>query len=259
MSRTYMYQQVADDLRARIARSEFGRGQVLPTEIELGAQYRTSRLTIRRALVILRDEHLLQSRRGFGWFVATRPLEHTLARLGNIEQQVAMTGRSPERSIRHFGLERAQGATAEVLGVDQVLRIDRLNKADDEVLAHSSAWVPATLASGLSLGQVASSSLYDLLPVEIGGARQRISAIAASEDDAALLGTPVGAPCLRSERIAHAVDGTAVVYAIAVFAAHRTEFVMELPHRRQGAANVHFAESGAESPATSRVAANART
>lgn len=259
MSRTYMYQQVADELRARIARGEFRRGQVLPTEVELGAEYATSRLTIRRALAILREEQLLQSRRGFGWFVATRPLEHTLRRLGNIEQQVARTGRSPERSIRHFGLERAQGAAADVLGVEEVLRIDRLNKADEEVLAHSSAWVPATLGSGLSLGQVASTSLYDLLPVEIGGARQRISAIAASEDDAELLGTPEGAPCLRSERIAHALDGTPVVYAIAVFAAHRTEFVVELPQLRQRAANVHFAQAGTDTPPTPPVAADART
>lgn len=251
-----MYQQVADDLRERISGGEFGRGQVLPTEVELAAGYRTSRLTIRRALGILRDERLLQSRRGFGWIVATRPLEHTLRRLGSIEQQVAMTGRSPERFIRHFGLERTGGTAARVLGVEDVLRIDRLNKADDEVLAHSSSWVPATLGAGLSLGQLAESSLYDLLPVEIGGARQRISAIAASQEDAALLGTPVGSPCLRSERIVHAVDGTPVVYAVAVFAAHRTEFIVDLPHTRQGSANVQFADGAgrAMTPAASTAA-----
>lgn len=228
-SRTYLYQRIANDLRARISSGEFGRGQILPTEVELGARYGSSRITIRRALGTLREEGLLQSRRGFGWFVATRPLEHTLGQLGNIEQQVETMGRSPRRHIRRFGLQQASDRVAEVLGSGEVLRIDRLNKADEEVLAHSSAWVPATLASALSLDQVARVSLYDLLPVDIGGARQHISAVAASEEDAQLLGTPPGAPCLRSERVVYAVDGTPAVYAVAVFAGHRTEFLVQLP------------------------------
>lgn len=247
-SRSYLYQRIAADLRGRIAGGEFKRGQVLPTEAELGVRYGSSRLTVRRALGILREEQLLQSRRGFGWFVSTRPLQHTLQWLGSIEQQVAMVGRSAERDIRHFGLERADGAVAEALGVEEVLRIDRLNKADGEVLAHSCSWVPATLASGLSLDQVSTNSLYALLPTQIGGARQRISAIAASERDAELLGTPVGAPCLRSERTVHALDGTPAVYAVAVFAAHRTEFVVELPRERPLSAGVQLVQDNGALP-----------
>lgn len=260
MSRSYMYQRLADDLRARISCGEFGRGQVLPTEAALGLEYGASRLTVRRALGMLRDERLLQSRRGFGWFVSTLPLQHTLGQLGTIEQQVAKMGRTPRREIRHFGFERAPDAVAEALGTDEALHIDRLNTADDEVLAHSWSWIPANLAAALSLEQVATTSLYELLPVEIGGARQRISAIAASEEDAELLGTPVGAPCLRSERIVHAIDGTPAVYAVAVFAAHRTEFLVELARESDAAASMQLV-SGARPHAdsSSQIAAGAPT
>lgn len=237
-----MYLQIADALRKRIHDGEFERGQVLPTEIELGRAYGSSRLTIRRSLGILRDEGLLQSRRGFGWFVATHPLEHRLSWLGTIEQQIERTGRVPVRQVRHFGFEAATGAAREVLGVDEVLRIGRLNQAEHEVIAHSTAWVPSVLAAGLTLHQISNASLYDLLPVEIGGARQRISAVAASEEDAELLGTPVGAPCLRSERTAFSLDGTPAVYAVAVFAAHRTEFVVELPRGERASAGVQLAD-----------------
>jgi GntR family transcriptional regulator len=246
-----MYLQIADALRQRIHDGEFERGQVLPTEAELGQTYGTSRLTIRRSLGILREEGLLQSRRGFGWFVATRPLEQRLGWLGTIEQQIERTGRVPLRQVRHFGFETATGPVREVLGVDDVLRIARLNQAEHEVIAHSTAWVPAGLAAGLSLDQVSSTSLYELLPVEIGGARQRISAVAASEEDAELLGTPLGAPCLRSERIVFSLDGTPAVYAVAVFAAHRTEFVVELPRGDRASAGVQLADSS-ENGATPR-------
>jgi GntR family transcriptional regulator len=246
-----MYVQIADALRDRIHSGEFERGQVLPTEIELGHAYGSSRLTIRRSLAILRDEGLLQSRRGFGWFVATRPLEHRLSWLGTIEQQIERTGRVPLRQVRHFGFEAASGAAREVLGVDEVLRIARLNRAEHEVIAHSTAWVPAVLAAGLTLDQVSNASLYDLLPVEIGGAKQRISAVAAAEEDAELLGLPIGAPCLRSERTAFSLDGSAAVYAVAIFAAHRTEFVVELPRGEQPSASVQLAD-GAGTDATPR-------
>lgn len=263
MSRSYMYQRLADDLRARVARGDFGRGQVLPTEAELGAQYGASRLTVRRALGMLRDERLLQSRRGFGWFVSTLPVQHTLGQLGTIEQQVAKMGRTPRRQIRHFGFERAPEQVAQALGTKDVLHIDRLNTADDEAIAHSWSWIPATLAAGLSLEQVSSTSLYELLPIEIGGARQRISAIAASEADAELLGTPVGAPCLRSERVVHTVDGTPAVYAVAVFAAHRTEFLVELARESDAAASMQLVDAvnGARPRAgsTSQIAAGAST
>jgi GntR family transcriptional regulator len=41
---------------------------------------------------------------------------------------------------------------------------------------------------------------------------------------------PVGSPVLRCERITHSVDGRAVLLSEFVFPAHRTEFVVDLPH-----------------------------
>jgi GntR family transcriptional regulator len=229
MSRSYTYQRIADDLRRRVKDGEFGRGHVLPSEAEFASGYGASRLTVRRALGILRDEGLVDARRGFGWFVAAHPLEHTLGHLGTIEEQVARSGGSSERNVLKFEFVVARGRVAETLGVPRVLRVDRVNTADGETIARVVAHVPEDVAAGLSLAQVKEHSLYDLLPVEIGSATQRISAVAASEEDAQLLGVPVGSPCLQSERITLTVAGVPVVYAIAVFPGHRVEYVVELP------------------------------
>lgn len=233
MSRSYAYQRIADDLRKRVSSGEFRRGHVLPSEADLVSSYSASRLTVRRALGILRAEGLIDARRGFGWFVAAHPLEHTLSHLGTIEEQVARAGAKSERNVLKFEFVLARDRVAEVLKVARVLRLDRVNTAEDETIAHVIATVPEDLAAGLSLAQVREHSLYDLLPVEIGSATQRISAVAAGEEDAALLGVPVGSPCLQSERITYTVDGTPAVYAIAIFPGHRVEYVVELP-RLQG-------------------------
>lgn len=229
MSRSYAYQRIADDLRERVGSGEFRRGHVLPSEADLAASYSASRLTVRRALGILRDEGLVDARRGFGWFVAAHPLEHTLGHLGTIEEQIARSGAKAERNVLKFEFVLARGRVAEVLGVPRVLRVERVNTAEGETIAHVIAFVPEELGTGLSLSQVTEHSLYELLPVEIGSATQRISAVAAGEEDAELLGVPVGSPCLQSERITLTNDGTPAVYATAVFPGHRVEYVVELP------------------------------
>ena len=48
--------------------------------------------------------------------------------------------------------------------------------------------------------------------------------------DAALLEVPIGSPALRCERVTHAVDGRSVLFSEFLFPAHRTEFVVDLPH-----------------------------
>ena len=91
------YQQIADDLRERVATGEFGAGRLLPSEAELGAAYAASRVTVRRALERLRDEGLVDSRKGLGWLAATSPVEQSLGRLGTIEAQLAASGRRSDR------------------------------------------------------------------------------------------------------------------------------------------------------------------
>ena len=51
-----------------------------------------SRVTVRKALELLRDEGLIDARQGFGWFVAADPVRQTLGRLGTIEDQLASSG-----------------------------------------------------------------------------------------------------------------------------------------------------------------------
>jgi GntR family transcriptional regulator len=89
-------------------------------------------------------------------------------------------------------------------------------------------WCPAGLGANLSRADVERSPFYELLDVTIGGATQTIGAAAASAEDAALLGVPVGAPVLRCERITERDDGSPVLVSVHVFPAHRTEFVVHL-------------------------------
>lgn len=238
--RQVRYREIADELRRELEAGGRSAGRLLPSEADLSATYRASRVTVRRALEVLRDEGLVDSRQGFRWFVATEPLRQPLARLGTIEDQLAASGIASERRIGDFGFVAAPARVRQVLGVDRVLRVSRLNLADGEPFARVTVWCPEVLGAELSRTQVAEHSFYELLPVALGGATQTIGAAVASASDAELLAVPEGSPVLVCERITSTTGGEAVLVARYVFPGHRTEFTVDLPH----AAEPSIAPSG---------------
>jgi GntR family transcriptional regulator len=233
------YQSIATALRGRIADGEFAAGRLLPSEAELGAAYGASRMTVRRALEALRAEGLIDSRQGFGWFVAAAPFRQVLGRLGTIESQLAASGRRSERRVVGFRLLDARGPVAEVLGEGRVVEVRRVNLVDGVPWARVTVWCPEALASHLSLADVERATFHELLDVELAGATQTIAAAAVTAEDAELLGVPDGSPALVCERVTRAVDGRAVLLAEHVFPGHLTQFVVDL-----GAVDASVAPSG---------------
>jgi GntR family transcriptional regulator len=224
------YRSIADDLRRRLEGGQFGAARLLPSESELSEQYAASRVTVRRALEVLREEGLVDSRQGFGWFVATDPLRQTLGRLGTIERQLADEGVESTRRVLDFRFVPAPPRARQVLGCDTVLRVRRLNLADGQPFALVTVWCPEDYGAELSRADVERNPFYELLGIPLGGATQTIGAAAASAADAELLQVPVGSPLLRCERTTRSASGDAVLLSEHLFPAHLTEFEVDLPH-----------------------------
>lgn len=225
--RTIRYQEIAQVLRERIA--AVGTGHVLPSESDLSGEFGVSRVTVRRALETLRDEHLVESRQGFGWFSATTPLQQRLTQLDTIERQLEERGMHPQRQIIEFAFVAAPPHVAAQLRCDNVLRVKRINRADGEPFALVTVWCPADLGQNMSRLDVERQPFYELLGIPLRGATQTIGAASASPDDAALLTVPVGSPVLRCERLTTSTAGEPILLSEHIFPAHRTEFVVDLP------------------------------
>lgn len=226
--RSIRYQEIADELRRRARAAS--PGSVLPSEAELSQEFGASRVTVRRALELVRDDGLVAARQGFGWFVATEPLRQRLERLGTIEAQLEHSGRDSRRRVIEFAFVPAPAHVAAVLGAGQVLRVKRVNLADGEPFAVVTVWCPAELGQKLSMEDVELHPFYELVDRELRGATQTIGADSAEPSDADLLGVPVGSPLLKCRRVTTDTHGTPVLMSEHLFPAHRTEFVVDLPH-----------------------------
>ncbi len=227
--RPFRYQQIADDLRRRLSDGEFTEGGVLPSEAVLSSTYDASRVTVRRALEVLRSESLVESRQGFGWSVSPEPLRQDLSRLATIDAQLAAAGLRSERRIVAFGFVRAPKRVNALLGERTVLEVRRVHLAESRPLARVTVWCPEELGASLSRDDVQRASFLEQLPVRLGGATQTIGAAVADADDAELLGVPEGSPVLVVERITRNSDARPVLVSEHVIPADRMRFSVDLP------------------------------
>lgn len=253
------YLDIADHLRSLITSGDLGPGGGLPSEAELVARFSASRTTVRRALEQLRDEGLVKSRKGSGWFAALDPVTHALGRFATVEAALEAAGAEAKREVQDFGFEPPPPDVADVLRRapgDEVLRVRRLNHADGRPFGVVTVWVPLELASELSRADVERSTFYELLKasgVELGRAVQSIRAETADRDDVTELGLAAGAPMLVCLRITEDRDGRPVLVSEHRYPAHRIAFEVELPRvtlAGDGPVGLRLVEDVAESAAS---------
>ncbi len=226
------YLDVADDLRTAIGGGLVG---MLPSEAELGEAHGVSRVTVRRALELLRTDGLITSRRGAGWFVVSDPVRQPLGRITTIESALEAAGAEPRRQVLEFGFEPAPAEIAKILGVaadSDVLRVLRLNLADGEPFALVTVWLTLAVGVHVSRADAERATFYDLLPlhgVEAGRVVQTITATAADRVEARRLGGHSGDPLLACRRVTYDRSGDAVMVSEHRYPAQSTALEVEFP------------------------------
>jgi GntR family transcriptional regulator len=239
------FRQIADDLRERVALGEFGDQGALDSESALCARYTVSRVTVRRALETLREQGLVESRQGSGWFATGGSFHQRLA-LGTFRHAgsaVAESGRAMKRHVVEFGYRPASPALASALGlVDARATTDQAATAADALHSRSvrtvdgvpldlvAEWVPAAIGGRVSRADAADPGIWASLQRDghhVASVRQSITAGIASAEDAALLDVAVGAPLLLVRRLALDSNQAPLALSDHRYLAHRFSLEVE--------------------------------
>jgi GntR family transcriptional regulator len=212
------FTQVAGELRERIALGDYGDSGALESEAELGRRYGVSRITVRRALEQLREDGLVSSRKGAGWYVTGGTFHQPVA-LGTFQHAasaVVEAGREIHRRVVEFGFVGVPVDIADTLELavdDEALRVRSVRTADLTPLDAVTEWVPAAVAAHVSRADAEEIGIWETLRrngTRIATVRQSIAAVAATADIATLLGIATGVPLLLVRRIAIG-DGDSVL------------------------------------------------
>lgn len=211
-----LYRQVKELLIGRIADRTWSPGEGIPSEQQIAADLGVSQGTVRKALDEMTVENLLVRRQGRGTFVA----RHDEARILFQFFKIVPDGEKPtfpESVLREVSRGPANMSEREKLKLgpgEPVIRIARLRSLRGRVTISEYLSMPARLFPGLADEGEVPNNLYDLFAARYGitvsGGAEIVKAVAASAEDAALLGLPEGAPLLAVDRVATALDGTPV-------------------------------------------------
>jgi GntR family transcriptional regulator len=114
------YARIAEDLRGKIASRDIKPGAPLPSELELRDKWQASRNTVLDAIKKLKDEGLVETRPGQGWFARVRivPFDNTMDWTDSTAiKQAEDLGRVPRATPPTVNTQVAPAEIAERLGV----------------------------------------------------------------------------------------------------------------------------------------------
>jgi GntR family transcriptional regulator len=201
-----LYRQMADDLRRRIIADEFEVGESIPTEAQLSLDYRASRITVRHALDLLKQEGLLHREQGRGSFIRHRAITVGPRRLTSFSEELRTRGREETSDL--ISVDRVPMSSdipIDAGSSEGVVRLERVRRADGQALAHQVTFLPSEFDVGLEEALTEKGSMYEYLrsrhAIEIDSADETYRVGPADADEASILGIPVGSPVFVVERV----------------------------------------------------------
>lgn len=230
-----LYVQVSSRLRHMIADGTFAGGAKLPPERELAEEFHVSRITLRSALRLLADEHLIVRGRGVGTFVASGRLRFPVVGLHSTRDIERAHGLEVTVRVCDFSLTKATRIESEQLDLGaqkSVVKFTRIDIVDGDPICVADCVLPGRFAKYLSAEACEKSSTYELLEsglgIRISSASQRVFADGANDRLAKLLNVQPGCPLLRVERITLDSSELPVEWACISYPHFESEFSMQL-------------------------------
>ncbi len=208
-----LYQQIKALLVQSLQAGEWLPGQAIPSETDLAARFKVSQGTVRKAIDEMATDNVLVRRQGKGTFVATHAEQSTQYRFLRLTPD---DGSSPnlQRRLLECRRMRPPAEVARLLALkagEPAVQVRRLLLAPARQgvapVVLDDLWLPGTLFKGLTAERLQAwrGPMYRLFEAEFAvhmiRAEEKIRAVAAPAEEAALLGLPTGTPLLSVERL----------------------------------------------------------
>ena len=200
------WQGVRDEALRRIRSRAWAPGAQIPNEADLARELGCARATVNRALRALAEEGWLDRRRKAGTRVALAPQRRAQLAIPLIRQEIEARG----QRFSHRILGRAAGALpVHVLALFDLpapgpaaMHVQTLYLADDRPFALEDRWVNLEAVPGFAEADLDAISPNEWLVRNAPFAHGTLdySAVPATEEEAARLDCPSGAPLMILER-----------------------------------------------------------
>jgi GntR family transcriptional regulator len=206
-----LYLQLRDALAERVAAGEWKPGTAIPNEGDLAREFGVSAGTMRKALDLLEDEHLVTRRQGRGTFVNDQNSEELAVRFCNVRKPDGrrIVGRFRNVSLTEATASEMECARLQITPQDRVFRAERIRLDQERPFMVEALSIPAALFPDFAVSVGALPHVTELAQrygILLGKAEERVSVETASGEIAKTLGIAVGAPVAVLDRVVFALD-----------------------------------------------------
>lgn len=228
-----LYYQIRENLREKIHSHEYAPGSMIPTEAELCQLYGVSRVTVRRAVLDLVQEGLLNRGQGKGTFVAENYGLTAVNGVQSFTQELLGLNMRPAAKLLSCKVRKASRSLCEKLELsedEEVITVSRLRLADNEPCMVEVMNFPYKLVPGLEKEDL-EQSIYQLLKnrynCEIVYAKDIMEPIIIGEYESKLLELTMPSAGLRTNRIGCDVNRRPVEYSTHIIPGKKCTLVFD--------------------------------
>ncbi len=235
-----LYSQIREHLRAQILDGTFAPHAQLPSESELGATFKVSRITVRQALSDLQRENLIFKIPGKGAFVSKPKTFQSLSQLEGFARALERSGHEVRNRVLSQKLTGATPLAARRLGLPPgaaVAEIRRVRLVNREPVSYEVTLLPAAVGQRLFEADLAGRDIFTILEndfaIALGHADLQIDAVLADEGLARTLGVAEGAALLRIERLTHTAQGEPIDFEHLYFRGDAFQYRLRLSRQEE--------------------------
>lgn len=235
MSKASLHKKISDWVRDQIKKGNLQVDDKIPSEHELAHQFEVSRLTVRRALQTLEQEHIIFRAQGIGAFVKAPIPKKNLIPFCSFNEDLSKAGIRSESLVLSKDLEIPDFFVRKILGIDEnkkVFKIIRLRLGNSRAFAYDVTWLPVFYGQLIHDQNLQFTSIYKLLEQEylipILKGCQRFDAALATEEIAKQLQVEVNSPLLLIRKASYTTANKIVYYQERYLRTDRFAYEMQL-------------------------------
>lgn len=233
-----LYDQILEDILAKIQNGELVCGDMLPKEIDIAAAYGVSRPTVRTALLKLVEKGYLTRSKGQGTFVTRPKLAHSYTRfVESYNEEMKRQGLTPQTIILELSVQNAGERVADKLRCDektQIIKLRRLRYArpiDERPIVLTTVYIPLELLPNFKQYNFETVSLYDALEkqgVQVKTSRRELEIRTLYGRSAMLLSAKDGSVAHFVSSVGFDANGRPAEYSESFYPADRNKFIIEV-------------------------------
>jgi GntR family transcriptional regulator len=237
--RSFLYVDVATEIRSRVVKGTIAPGSRLPSLSEFVDQFGVSAITIRRALGELMHEGLIEGHQGLGVFVKAVPRIHrVLAGDPNrtIGDEIARAGFKPRLAEIGASQIKATEEIASRLKVtagSNIFRHQKVTYADEEPVALHTLYMRPKMAHTLreKLSHLFIFKLLEDQKLAVANLKCEFSAVPLTEEQARIFQVQPGQPMMRVDYTHLDKKGAPLLLGQTICRADRFVFEVNLPRK----------------------------